>query len=556
MQYKRIIGLGLSLSALLVLAGCGGQDANKDKSTHAVTQYAPKGKDTFVRGNGSEPDSLDPAHAQTNVAAGILYDIGEGLLSENQANEPVPGVAKSWKVSDNGLVYTFYLRKDAKWSNGKPVTAEDFVYALKRAVTPMTASEMAYKLAPIKNAQAIMDGKKPVSSLGVKAINAHTLQITLDYPVYYFLSIMTDPVSYPVYKPGVEQYGEGFFSLGNGKYVTNGAYYLKEWIPNGHVTVTKNPYYWDAKNVHIKNVKFLPITDRMAAYNAYKSGQIDYVMYVPTTNLDAIKKEYGDQLRSAQWLTTEYLDFNLTKPPFKDNVKLREALNLVINRKDLVKYVTKEGDTPIYSFFPPTIEGGIYKDIAYQWHNWPMDKRIELAKKLYKEAGYSTANPLKISLEYNTDPLHKKVMEAIAQMWQQTLGVETSLANSEFKVFLKIRQSHSYDGVARDAWVADFNAMDNFANMWMCDNPQNNPGYCNPEYDKLIREGQKQLTAQAAKPYYTKALELAMADYPMVPLYSNAVVHLVKPYVENYQMKTNHLDHVYDKWFSFDYGNK
>lgn len=550
MQYKKTLSLMIATGLLsMTLVSCDSSNKNTDSSTASI--YAPANKDTFVRANGSEPDSLDPMHAQTNVASNILFDIGEGLLALNQSNTPVPGVAKSWKVSDNNLVYTFYLRKDAKWSNGQPVTADDFVYSFQRNVTPKNASEMSYKLAPIENAQAIMDGKKPVSSLGVKALDPHTLQITLSHPVYFFLSIMADPISYPAYKPGVEKYGEAFFQPGN--YISNGAYYLKEWIPNGHITVTKNPYYWDAKNVHIKNVEFLPIVDRTSAYNAYAAGRADFVMYVPSSNLGEIKKKFPGQLKTTQWLDMEYLDFNLEKAPFKDNVKLREALSLVINRRDITKYVTKEGDIPLYSLFPTSIENGRYKDVTYKWKDWSMEKRIALAQKLYKEAGYSKEHPLKISIQYNTDSVHKKVMEAIAQMWKQTLGVESTEANSEFKVFLKVRQAHDYQGVARDGWIADFNTIDNFLDMWTCNNPQNNPGYCNPEYDKVMNQAEQQPTAEAAQPYYTKAAEIGMNDYPIIPLYSNAIVHLVKPYVKNYQMETNHQDYMYDKWFSFNY---
>ncbi|WP_150466344.1 ABC transporter substrate-binding protein [Francisella sp. SYW-9] len=549
MQYKKTLFLMVATGLLsMTLASC---DSSKSSDSSKVGIYAPAGKDTFVRANGSEPDSLDPMHTQTNMAANILFDIGEGLLSLDQSNTPVPGVAKSWKISDNHLVYTFYLRKDAKWSNGEPVTAEDFVYSFQRNVTPKNASEMAYKLAPIENAQAIMDGKKPVSSLGVKALGPYTLQITLSHPVYFFLSIMADSISYPAYKPGIEKYGEAFFQPG--KYISNGAYYLKEWVPNGHVTVTKNPYYWDAKNVHIKNVEFLPIVDRTSAYNAYAAGRADFVMYVPSSNLAQIKKKFPGQLKTTQWLDMEYLDFNLEKAPFKDNVKLREALSLVINRKDITKYVTKEGDIPLYSLFPTSIENERYKDVTYKWKDWPMQKRIALAKKLYKEAGYSKEHPLKISIEYNTDSVHKKVMEAIAQMWKQTLGVDSTEANSEFKVFLKVRQAHNYQGVARDGWLADFNTVDNFLDMWTCNNPQNDPGYCNPEYDKVINQAEQQATAEAAQPYYTKAAEIGMKDYPVIPLYSNAIVHLVKPYVQNYQMETNHQDFIYDKWLSFKY---
>lgn len=408
---------------------------------------------------------------------------------------------------------------------------------------------MAYKLSPIVNADAIMANKMPADKLGVKALDNYTVQITLDHPVYYFLSIMADSITYPVYKPGVEKYGESYFQAG--RMVSNGAYELKEWVPNGYVLVTKNPYYWDAKNVHIQNVKFLPIVKRTSALNSYASGEVDYTMYVPATNLKALEKKYGDQLKVTSWLVLEYLDFNLTKPPFKDNKKLREALSLAIDREAIVKYVTRDGSTAAYTLFPPAIDGGLYKDIKYSWSDWPMEKRLELAKKLYKEAGYSKEHPLTVGIEYNTDEQHKKVMEAIAQMWEQNLGVKSSLANSEFKVFIYRRQSHDYDGVARDAWVADFNTIDNFASMWMCNNPQDNSGYCNSQYDQLIVEGQEQKIAEAAVPYYSKALQMMQDDYPSTPLFVQPVIHLVKPYIQNYQMETNHLDHVYDKWFSF-----
>ncbi len=543
MKHIKLMTFILS-SALLVSCG-------NDNSSTSHSEFALKDKDTLVRGNAFEPESLDPIHVQTNAAASILYDVGEGLMSEDQANNPVPGVAKSYEVSKDGMTYTFYLRDDAKWSNGESITAEDFVYAFKRAVDPNMASEMAYKLAPIQNAQAIMDGKKPVSSLGVKALDAHTIQIQLDYPVYYFLSIVADPISYPVYKEGVDQYGQSFFQAG--KLISNGAYKLKEWVPNGYVLVTKNSYYWDAKNVHIQNVKFLPIVERMSALNAYASGQVDYLMYVPSVNLDTLEKKYGDQLKATSWLALEYLDFNLTRPPFKDNKDLREALSLAIDREALVKQVIRDGSIAAYSFFPADIDEGRYKDIKYTWSDWGQEKRLELAKQLYTKAGYSKINPLRISIEYNTDEKNKKVMEAIAQMWTQNLGVKVNLVNSEFKVFLKIRQTHNYDGVARDGWAADFNTIDNFASMWTCNNPQNNVAYCNPEYDNLILEGRKQLIVDDVVSYYTKALNIVQNDYPVAPLFVHPVIHLVKPYVQNYNMQTNHLDHVYDKWFSFKY---
>lgn len=544
-KFKVFLSICLT-SSILTLSACSNQ-GSVDKNTDS--QYAPKGKDTLVRANGADPETLDPQKAQTNTSAAILYDLYEGLLSETQSNTPAPGVAKSWTVSQDGKVYTFHLRDDAKWSNGMPVTAEDFVYSFQRAVDPKTASPMAYKLDVIANASEIMAGKEPPNRLSVKALDPLTVQITLTNPTYYFLGIMADPVTYPVYKPSVEKYGEGAFQ--QGKLISDGAYRLKSWVINGHILLEKNPYYWDQENVKIAKVKFLPIVSETSALSAYAAGNVDFSQYIPVDGYQRIRNEYGNQLRSTPWLSITYIDFNMTKPPFKDNPKLREALSLVINREVLADKVLKQGHKPLYAYFPLTIDQGVYSDISYKWSDWPMDKRIALAKKLYQEAGYSETHPLKISYIYNTGDKNRKIAETIAAMWRQTLGVQTSIENSEWKVFLYTRQNKDYYGTARDAWVADFNTIDNFATMWMCNNPQNNSGYCNEQYDELIEKAQLALDAKTREDYYRQAQYLAMNDYNIIPLVSDQVVHLVKPYVVGYDMEDNHLDHVYDKWLSF-----
>ena len=526
----------------------------KSSSANSIEKYAPASKNTFIRVNTSEPETLDPSKIETVASAAIAYDIYEGLVSENQNNKAVPGVAKSWDISKDGTTYTFHIREDAKWSNGKPITAEDFVYSLQRAVNPKTASPMAYKLEVIANANQIMNGKLPINKLGVKALNEHTLQIKLNHPVYYFLGIMADPVTFPVYKEGVEKYGEKYFRQPN--FVSNGAYTLKQWIPNGYVLVSKNKDYWGAKNVAIQNVKFLPIEQETSALNAYASGEADYVTYVPKTNLKLLKKKYGSQLRITPWLELEYVDFNTTKKPF-NNLDLRKALSLAIDRKTLADKVLVDDSQPAYIFFPEDIESGAYKNIEkYKWANWTYAKKLALAKELYKKAGYSKENPLVIDYDYNTSNKNKKLVEAIAQMWHQALGVKVSISNSEFKVFIKTRNNKEYNGIARDGWVADYNAIDNFATLYTCDSPQNHSGFCNKEYDKLVEEGQNQSTSQEAKPYYTKAFELIQNDYPIAPIVVQPVIHLIKPYVAGYNEKGNHLDHIYDKWLSFKYAPK
>lgn len=547
------------LTSVLAISAC---------TNHHQTE---KHRTTFVRDNAEEPYTLDPAKAQSVYSTNVLFDIGAGLFALNQANQPVPDIAYKWSrkvyaknvysnfiVRDvpvimhkkGDVVYTFYLRKNAKWSNGKPVTAQDFVYELRRVVDPKTASPSSYKITAIKNAQAIMDGRLPPDHLGVVAVNDHELKIYLDHPVYYFLNIMADPVTYPIYVPDFKKYGDLLFTPDH--YVSDGAYNLKQWVHNGFVLVSKNNDYWDADHVHIPNVKFVPIVNRSSALNQYKSGQVDYTQYLPTGNLAALKKQLPGQIYTTPSLRLEYLDLNLTKAPMKDNLALRKALSMVIDRKAIVQHVTNEGDIPVYSFFPPSIENGMYARIQYKWATWTMKKRIEIAKQLYKHAGYSSAHPLSLTIEYNTDPTHKKVMEAVANMWHQTLGVNVTLENMEHKVFLDEREAHHYAAVARDGWAADFNTIDNYASMWTCGNVENSPDYCNKHYDALIVEGEKQVHYAAAYQYYSQALELIMQDYPIIPLYSEVNVHAMKPYIKGYHPAKNHLDILYDKWLSFE----
>ena len=547
---KKLLITSSAIVLALGLAGCSNHATTSAKNSQ---EYAPVSKTTLVRANGSSPATIDYAKMQTNVANNIGYDIYEGLTVFNQSNEPVPGVAKSWKMSKDGLTYTFYLRHDAKFSNGAPVTAKDFVYGMQRAVNPETASATAYELGAIKNANAIMAGKMPVDKLGIEAINPYEIKIQLAHPQSFFLSVMTTPLASPVYIPGVEKYGEAFFTAKH--LVSNGAYMMKDWIVNGNLTVTKNPYYWNAKSVHIKNVEFLPIVSSDASYRDFLSGKVDFTMYVPVANLKGIEKKLGSQVKQTPYLDLEYVNFNFTKAPFKNKVKLREAFSLVVNRKELAKYVFKSGK-PAYSLFPRVIDNGVYKNVRYKWKNWSMEKRIALAKKLYKESGYSKENPLKVEYAYNTSAKNKSVVLAVSNMIHEALGVDFSLSNEQFKVFLGVRQSQSYGGLARNGWIANFNAMHSFAILYVGHNPQNDSGNINPKYDMLVKEAAAQTNPSKAVTDYTKAMNIMLNDYPVIALNVGEVQHLVKPYVTGYHPKNNHLDVVYDKWLSFKYAPK
>lgn len=493
-------------------------------------------KQVLVKNNGAEPGTLDPQKVEGVPASNISLDLFVGLTLEAPDGSIVPGVAKSWSISKNHLVYTFHLRKDARWSNGKPVTAEDFVYGMRRGVDPKLASAYAYFLYPIKNAKAINDGKLPLKDLAVKALDAHTLQITLNEPAPYFLQVVSQPTTFPAYKPSIEKWGNKFTQPGH--LVSNGAYELKSWVVNGHITLVKNPYYWDAKHVVIKEVKYLPIVDSNTSMQMVESGQSDWTYTIPSSQYKTLKAKYGSQIVTKPYLGLYYYDLNMQKPPFKGSLALRKALSLAVDRVALTKYVLGQGQIPAYNFVPKGTAGINF--IQYGWSDWSNGKRIAEAQKLYKEAGYSKANPLKITILYNTNADHKKIALALASMWKQALGVQVSLENEEWKVFLKDRQEGNFV-VARDGWIGDYDYATTFTDLFRCGVAQNNSHYCNTKYDALVKKAASSDSEAQRVKLYTEAERMAMNDYPIIPIFQYVALHFRSKNLRGYV--GNPLDH-------------
>ncbi len=506
---------------------------------------------TLVRGNQAEPPTLDIAKVQDSFDMNVLYDAYEGLVDFDQADQPVPGIAQSWEISKDGKVYTFHLRHDAKWSNGEPLTAKDFVYSWQRALDPKTASPYSFVVAKIKNGAAISAGKMPASSLGVKIIDPYTLQITLQQPTSYFLRTLYLPVMYPLYEPAVKQYGDAFIQPG--RMVSDGAYMLKEWVPNGYILLTKNPYYYDAKDVKIDNVKFLPITDTSAEFQQYKSGGLDMTFAVPVDQYQQIQKDYPTQFHTVQYIGTYFYDFNMAKGVFKNNLPLRQALSMAIDRDTLVNEVVAENNQPIYSMLPHLVEQGTFDQFKpYSWQALSYPERVAIAQKLFTQAGYSAQHPLVFTLSYNTNDLHKKVAIAMVSMWQQAFGnaIQVKLNNEEWNVLLTDRTAGNYE-LVRDDWIADYDSVDEFNELAMCNNPENNARYCNPAYDKLIVAAEATTDPQLRIKLIEQAQTLAMNEYPIIPLFQFTYSRLVKPYVKGYDPTNNHLDMVHSKWIYF-----
>ncbi len=340
--------------------------------------------------NDAEPQSLDPQKVSGLYGGTIDNDLFEGLVIASPEGGVRPGVAKDWHVSKDGKTYTFHLREDARWSDGSPVTAEDFVYSWRRAVDPNTAAPYAgyVAMANLKNAQAIIDGKKSPETLGVKAINAHTLQVTLAQPVSYFVQMLQHHIFSPVPERIISKWGDHWTRPEH--MVSNGAYKLDNWVVNEKIVLKPNPEYWDHNNTVVQEVDYLPITDEQAGINRFMAGGVD-VTSVPAMQVHRMKKLYPQELHHSPSLTVNYLSFNTRKPPFND-VRVRRALSYAIDREVIVKDVLMDvGYQAAYSFTPLITHDFIAPKLP--WSQWTQKQRDQKARKLLKEAGYSASHP-------------------------------------------------------------------------------------------------------------------------------------------------------------------
>lgn len=509
-------------------------------------------KNTINVDIGDDAPTVDPAMTQDTTSARVLYDLFATLVDFDQKNQPIPGLAEKWDLSDDGKVYTFHLRDGLKFSDGSPITTEDIIFSWQRVVDPKVASPYNYILANIVNGQAIIDGKAPATSLGIKALDNKTVQITLNHPDSAFIDICTMPNLAIVSKANITKFGNSWTDPKN--MVTSGAYTIKEWIIKGHMLVNKNPNYYDATNVSIANVNFLPLVDVTSSLSQYRTDSVDITYRVPIDQYTKLKSEFKDQLQTVSQEGLYYYDLNMTLPKYAKNKNLRQALSMAVDRESLVKDVLGLEQKASYSYVTKTIEEGKYEDLDYDWAKLPREQQLAEAKELFKKSGYNKQNPLKITIAYNTNDSHKKVALAIASMWQQTFGadsIQVTQGNQEWKTFLKARNTANYD-IARDGWIADYNSVDAYTINYYCKNPQNNSKYCNMEYNKLIDEASNTADENKRTELIKQALKIAQDDYSIIPLYQYTYTRLVKPNIKNYDQSNNHLDHVQSKWYKYD----
>jgi oligopeptide transport system substrate-binding protein len=487
----------------------------------------------FLRGNDSDPETLDSHKTSVVSEAHILRDVSENLVIHNMKGEVIPGVAESWTIGNDGTVYTFKLRPNAKWSNGAPVTAQDLEWSYKRLFNPETGAKYANLLYAIKNAEKInkqQDGAK-LDDLGVKAIDATTLQITLERPTPYFLELLTHQTSAPVSRAAVEKSGKDFVKPEN--WVSNGAYMLKEVVPNSHILLVKNPHFHDAANVQIDQVKFIPSPELAVAARRFQAGELHFTTDIPADQTKFLKEKLGSQVSVAPYLGTYYLAMNMSKKPF-DDVRVRQALSMAIDREFIADQVWSGTMVPAYGFLPPGLANygksaeAPFKDMS------PID-REEKAKQLLKDAGFGPGKPLKIEIRFNLTDNNRNTVVAIADQWKQ-IGVETTSINTDTKThFAHLRNGGDFDA-ARAGWIADHGDPQNFLFLSLSDNAGfNYAKYKNPEFDALMKASDNEVDLKKRADILRKLDEMLVRDVPNIPVLFYSTKNLVSPKLKGFQ---------------------
>lgn len=498
-------------------------------------------KQELVRGNGTEPESLDPQKVSGVPESNVIRDLLEGLVNQDSKGNLVPGAAKSWETEDY-KTWTFHIRDDAKWSNGDPVTAEDFVYTWRRLADPKTASPYAsyIQMTTMANAEDIIAGKKAPETLGVEAVNSKTLKVTLDKPVSYFASMLVHTSMKPVNQKVVEKFGDEWTKVGN--YVSNGAFKLDTWVVNERIVLARNENYWDNKNTVINQVTFLPIENQVAAMNRFLAGELDMTYEMPNEHFKRLQKEYPQDVKVTPYLCSYYYEFNMTRKPF-DDANVRKALSYAIDRDVLAKFIVGKGETPAYNFTPLATNG---LDVEMpEYSKLDQKQRLAKAKELLKAAGYDQNNPLKFNLLYNTSENHKKIAVAISSMWKKGLGVTAVLENQEWKSYLDAKRQGNFD-ISRAGWCGDYNEASTFLAIMRSDHSQNYPKYSSEAYDKAIDDAVLAKTdAERAADYKDAEAKLA-EDMPIMPIYHYVNARLVNPQLGGYPME-NPEDNIYSK---------
>ena len=529
----------LLIVGFIALTACSGGD-----------RRVPQGiKDGILHmGNGTEPQGIDP-HTTTGLPEHhIQQALFEGLVGlDPKTLDPIPGVAERWEISSDGLTYRFYLRRNARWSNGDYITAEDFRWTWWRGLQPALGNEYAYMLYPVKNAEAYATGKlTDFSQVGVRVIDPYTLEVELNEPTPYFMQLLDHQSTYPLPRKVIEKFGSAtdrFTAWTRPEnIVSNGPFKLTEWKLYKRVSVEKNPYYWDAANVKLNGIVFYPTENTVTEERLFRSQQLHKTDVIPLDKILAYRKEHPEQLRVDPYLGSYYYLINVTRPGLND-ARVRRALAMTIDRESLIKHVLNNVNFPAYTLTPPGT-AGYQPPVLFNFDP-------EGARKLLAEAGYPNGKGLpKIEILYNTNDAHRKIAVAIQQMWKTNLNIDVTMVNQEWKVYLDNRDTLNYS-VARAAWIGDYLDPNTFLNMFITGGGNNDTGWSNAEYDDLIlRKIPAMKTHEERMAGFYQAETILLNEMPIIPIYIYSTKYLIHPSVKG--MPPNLLDHYLFKQVSLE----
>ncbi|MES1167392.1 MAG: peptide ABC transporter substrate-binding protein [Pseudomonadota bacterium] len=520
----RSLGVGgsIALLAFLLLAGCARRETPAEEGVRTKT---------LLLGNGAEPKDLDPQVITAFTDSNLAFALFEGLTCmDEKTSQPVPGVAQRWETSADGLTWVFHLRANAKWSNGDPVTAADFVYSIHRMLSPKLASEYSYMLWPIRNAEAFNTGKvTDFSAVGVQAVDDHTLQLILGSPCPWLLALAAHQSWLPVHQAVIEKFGpmdqQGTRWTRPGNLVGNGAFLLKEWTPNSRIIVERNPAYWDDAHCQLQRIIFFPNDNIATDEKNFRTGQLHLTYELPIEKIAVYRAEAPEKLRIDPFLETFFLRFNVTKPPF-DNKKLRQALARALNREAIAKDVLRGSRVPAHSLVPPQTAG--YTSQA------AVPDDFDAARRLLAEAGYPGGKGLPpFEVQIKSDDIHRAVLEAIQQMWKRELGVSIVIAPLEQKTWIQNWTTLSYQA-GSTRWIGDYVDPNTFLDMWVTNGGNNNTGWSNAAYDRLIAESGRTLDTPRRQALQQQAEAILLDEVPIVPVFYGTRIYLIHPAVRGW----------------------
>jgi oligopeptide transport system substrate-binding protein len=541
--------------AAALLAGCGGEGSGAagaaaqttTTAATATTATAPGRARSITVGTAlaaqqilhrsleDTPKSLDPQLADDVPSMRVLVDLFEGLVRFGPDATPRPGVASSWQITPDGLTWTFHLRDNARWSNGAPVTAADFVYGWRRETDPKTGAEYAEAFTPFVNGDAIINGRKPPDTLGVEALDAHTLQIHLVHPTPYLLGELAQSFMSPAYPPAIRQYGDAWIQPGH--MVSNGAFALKENVLGNRITLDRNLYYWDATDVHLTRVVYYIIDDPAQVALRYLAGDVQLTDIFSQAQYPYLESRLGDQVVAPQEFATYMLSTNFKLPPFQHNRALRLALTMSVDRAALTRYLLYGVNQPAYTLMPD-LPG--YPQPVPAWTKLDKDQRDAMALRLYHQAGYSSRHPLHADIEISTQgPAVTHFFEAIVDTWNSVLGADIGVHEEEFKVLLQDRQLQKLQ-LFYNGWSGDYLDPYTYLQCFYSTNQFNSGAYSNPRYDALIDQATNEADPTRRYQLFAQAEQLLNDDVAYIPLYYYSDRYLIKPYVKGW--KANLMD--------------